>query len=288
MKKVMLAANVLPKEEDLTFPLLVSGKIDGVRACVQDGQCVAGRSLKASLNTWAMEMLSRPGLEGLDGELTVQGERWNDYNWNQSIVMTKSGQPKLTFHVFDLIGPGSAINRKDEARAKAVFFAMFFEDFPIEINFCEQFLVHSYADLMAKYEHFRNLGYEGLIMMDPEGHYKHGRSTLKQGLMLKLKPSDDDEATILDVEPVYHNMDAGNSNKKENMVEGDRAGKIIALWKGRKINVGPGKLTHDQARDLLANKEGYKGKQFTFTYMELHESGEPRSARFKGWRPYGS
>lgn len=289
MKNVMLAASQLANVHELKYPVLASGKIDGVRVCVQEGKCVAGRSLKPSINKYVMEQLSDPVFEGMDGELTLADESWNDFNANQSAIMTKSGIPKkLVFHVFDSMDERAltkcAQERKEYARQHVESINEAINMPNITIRFCKQFLVHSAEELLRAYEKAREAGYEGLIVCDPKAKYKHGRSTLKQGIMLKLKPCEDDEAELIGFEKVQHNLDAGNSNSIYNKVEGERAGRLIAKWRDRTIHIGPGKLTHNLAEDIAKNFDKYKGRMFTFTYMEIHKSGEPRSARFKGFR----
>ncbi|AFV51108.1 DNA ligase [Vibrio phage VPMS1] len=293
MLKVMLAANEQPNLDELTYPVLASGKIDGVRICIQEGQCVAGRSLKPSINKRAMEQLSDPVYSGMDGELTLAGPKWNDFNANQSAIMTKSGKPpKLIFHVFDHMSEEAlsmpAERRKAYAKdhVDALNDAEMSEQFhpDIELRFCEQFLVYSAKDLRNAYDKAREAGYEGLIVMDPKAMYKHGRSTLKQGIMLKLKPSEDSEATIVGMEELMRNMDAGNSKCKENLVPGDMMGKLNVLWNGLRFNIGTG-FTEAQRIEMWQNQDKYLGKLAKFKFMETHkDSGIPRSPVFIGIR----
>ena len=289
MKKLMLAENTLPNiDTDIIYPCLASGKLDGIRGCVQDGQLVS-RSLKSSLNRHITAMLSTAEFEGLDGELTVQGERWNDFNHNQSVIMEQSAKPKFTFHVFDDISQDMRADARKTRTATIVsllsaFNHSHFNANGVELKSVKQHLVNTPEELRALYDEYRSNGYEGLIVMSPSGKYKNGRSTLKQQIMLKLKPSSDDEGVLIGVNAVYHNLDAGNTKMQGNLVKGSRAGALVLLWKGRKIFVGPGKMSHALATDVLNNFDKYKGKLVTFTYMELYASGEPRSARFKGFR----
>lgn len=288
MLKVMLAANEQPDLDTLRYPVLASGKIDGVRICIQEGQCVAGRSLKPSINKWVREQLSDPVFEGLDGELTLAGENWNDFNANQSAVMTQSGKPKnLVFHVFDEMSElglkKRAVDRKDYARqhVEALNDAITIDG--IELRFCEQFMVKSADELRAMYDDFRSRGYEGLIVMDPTAYYKHGRSTLKQEIMLKLKPSEDSEATIIGMEELMHNEDAGNSKRQENMVPGGVMGKLKVRWNEQTFFIGTG-FDWQTRKDMWDNIDLYLGKLCKFKYMELSKYGVPRSPVFVGMR----
>ncbi len=289
MKKVMLAANEQPNLDELTYPVLASGKIDGVRVCVQEGQCVAGRSLKPSVNQHVMTQLSDPVFEGMDGELTLADESWNDFNANQSAIMTKSGKPRpLTFHVFDSMDERAllknAYDRKNYAKQHVEALSDCIELDGITLRFCQQVLVHSADELRMMYDDYRNLGYEGLIVMDPTAKYKHGRSTLKQGIMLKLKPSEDSEATIVGMEELMRNLDAGNTKCKENLVPGDMMGKLNIIWNGLRFNIGTG-FTEAQRIEMWQNQDKYLGKLAKFKFMEVHKgTGIPRSPVFVGIR----
>ena len=42
-----------------------------------------------------------------------------------------------------------------------------------------------------------NAGYEGLMLRDPNGIYKFGRSSVKENILLKVKEFMDDEAEII-------------------------------------------------------------------------------------------
>ena len=152
-----------------------------------------------------------------------------------------------------------------------------------EVRYVPQQLVSHPDEVIAKYNDYRDLGYEGLIICDPYAVYKHGRSTLKQGIMLKLKPVEDDEATIVGMEELMHNEDAGNSKCQENLVPGGMLGALVVSWKGKTFNIGTG-FNHEQRKDMWDNAKDYIGKLVTFKYMELSKYGVPRCPVFKGIR----
>lgn len=279
----MLAANTQPNIEEIRYPTMVSPKIDGVRACVQNGKLVS-RSLKDSLNRWVTKVLSHPAFEGFDGELTVIGDKWNDFNHNQSQFMTQAGQPKFIYWVFDDISRGdmTALIRKGQLEQRVDLANNLMPEL-CEVRCVAQHLVNHPIDVLNKYETFRDLGYEGLIICDPYAKYKHGRSTLKQGIMLKLKPVEDDEATIIGMEELMHNEDAGNSKCQAHLVPGGMLGALVVSWKGKQFKIGTG-FDHEQRREMWNNAKDYMGKLATFKYMELSKYGIPRGPVFKGIR----
>lgn len=283
INNLMLSCNTLPDiDKDIKYPCLASGKLDGVRGCVQDGQLVS-RSLKAhTLNRYVTNYLSKPIFEGLDGELCLAGENWNNFNANQSAFTTQSGEPKFVWYVFDDISKPFMSAQKRKALAKERVQVLFDLGYPV--TFCEQELVGSATRLRIMYETFREAGYEGLIVMDPDGLYKHGRSTLKQGTSLKLKPCHDSEAKIVGFEELMHNLDAGNSKKLENMVPGDTLGALIVEWQGVQFGIGTG-FSADQRKSIWRRRDKLHYSMVTFKYMETFpDTGIPRGPVFKGLR----
>ena len=278
-RNVMLAANTQPNIDLISYPKLVAGKLDGLRGCIQRTELLS-RSLKSSLNRHVTKELSHELFDGLDGELTVTGAKWNDFNHNQSVFMTQAGKPDFVFNVFDDMSyDGTAMERKEHAEMRVEHL----KSIELPVEFCQQTLVHNPAEMRKMYEYYRSMGYEGLIAMDPMAKYKHGRSTLKQEIMLKLKPSEDSEATIIGMEELMHNLDAGNSKKKENLVPGGMMGKLKVCWNNKVFYVGTG-FDHAQRQDMWDNMDKYLGKLAKFKFMELSEYGVPRSPVFLGIR----
>lgn len=282
IKPLMMSCNTLPNiDTEIRYPCLASGKLDGIRGCVQNG-VLSSRSGKDSLNRHATQYLSKPIFEGLDGELCLKGEKWNVFLANQSAFMEQSGKPEFIFHVFDDINQPYASAAKRKALTSVRVQKLF--ELGYDVHFCEQHLVNSPAELRDLYDEYRSRGYEGLIVTDPKGLYKHGRSTLKQGISLKLKPCQDDEGVIVDFEEYMFNLDAGNSKRKENLIPGDKLGAFILEWRGVRFGCGTG-LTDAQRKLYWKNRDSMLGAQVTFKYMETFpDTGAPRSPVFKAIR----
>lgn len=283
INKLMLSCNTIPDiDRDIRYPVLASGKLDGVRGCVQEGNLLS-RSLKGhTLNRHATASLSKGIFEGLDGELCLAGDQWNNFNANQSAFTTQGGAPNFIWHVFDDISKPyvTAKNRKamTQERVRVLF------DLGYGVTFCEQKLIDTARDLRYMYDEHREKGYEGLIVMDPNGLYKHGRSTLLQGTSLKLKPENDSEAKIVGFEELMHNLDAGNSKMKANLVPGGVLGALIVDWNGVVFNIGTG-FTHAQRDYIWQHRVQLLNEYVTFKYMETFpDTGAPRSPVFKGLR----
>lgn len=282
MLKLMLSCNTLPNiDTEVPYPCLASGKLDGIRACIQAG-APRTRTLKDLPNRHTRQRLSSAALEGLDGELTLKGELWNDFNANQSAFMSHDGKPDFIFHVFDDISKPHmpAVKRKALAKERVAVL----RDLGYPVEFCEQYEVSNSTDLRAMYLKYRANGYEGLIVMDRLGCYKHGRSTLNQAISLKLKPCKDAEAVVVGFEELQRNLDAGNSKRKENLVPGGTLGRLNVSWDGVLFGIGSG-FTDSQRQEIWDNQDKYLGKLVTFKYMEVFkDTGAPRGPIFKGWR----
>ena len=133
-------------------------------------------------------------------------------------------------------------------------------------------VVYSQDELDKIYNKFLDDGEEGAIVRVPYAPYEHKRSKT----LLKYKPENDDEATIIDIIEGTGNW-AGTA-------------KTCTLeWKGKKFDA-TFKGTYEQAVDRLKHKKDWIGKTVTFLYTGLTGLGVPNYARidpdncFKGDR----
>lgn len=198
--KPMLAVDA-PKE--LHFPLYASPKLDGIRAVISDGKPMS-RSFKILPNRHIQRVLSHPWLEGLDGELVVgEATHPNCMQVTTSGVMSYLGEPIFKYYVFDL---WNHPNIPFEKRHKWLEHG--FTEKPKELDnviLLEQVVINN-NDELAQYEtKCLATGYEGVILRKPDSIYKYGRSTQKQGYLLKLKRFSDGEANIIGFEELMHN-----------------------------------------------------------------------------------
>src|SRR3546814_17315127 len=88
----------------LTFPMIASPKIDGIRCVIHPEHGAVSRKLKPIPNNYVREALNAIGIAGYDGELvTYPGDRIDDFNTVQSTIMRADDKPVYHFHVFDAI-----------------------------------------------------------------------------------------------------------------------------------------------------------------------------------------
>lgn len=281
MKEPMKAASKLPSDSDIPLPCLVSGKLDGIGAIVHEGELLS-RNMIDIPNRHTYKALSYTALDGLHGELTLRADKHN-FNKNTSAFMSINGEPDFVFNVFDdFTQPDKPADvRKSMCKIRVEQLAKL--GYPVE--FCEQHVCRTLAEVYEHYSVYRANGYEGLIISLPSGKYKFGRSTLKQALSLKLKPCDDAEAEVIGYNELMHNDDAGNSQMQANMRAGGVLGALVCkLPNGVQFNIGSG-FTYAQRFDLWRRREELIGKMVTFKYMHLFAAtGVPRGPVFKGFR----
>ena len=285
MLKPMLAYNRVPNmQTDVQYPCLASYKYDGIRCMVQEGKLVS-RNLKPIPNRFINNTLGQliqyyPAMEGLDGELMVRGAV--DFNEVQSRVMSQHGEPDFYYAIYDIVNIDKPFGVRHQ-EYKNILEALSHSAMVASQRLLAvpQLMIFSHEELQNLYADAISFGYEGLITKDPNGKYKHGRSTLKQQLCLKFKQELEDEGTIIDFIELQHNLDT-SCKKKENMVPGDTLGAFVVQWQGVTFEVGTGRgMTHSFRQHVWDNQDRFRGKRLTFKYQELSANGIPRIPRYK-------
>ena len=308
-----------PKADtDIRFPVLASPKLDGVRGVCKDGALLS-RSLKKIPNKWVQALMSMPELTGLDGELTVgPANAPNVMQATTSIVMSSSKPEQFQFHVFDKWDamPYSFEERLERAgdlveRAKATWLslavALRLEGAPAWIMDCPLVMVqHELIEDMAALNAYEAkqlaLGYEGIMVRNPAGDYKHGRSTVKEGGLLKLKRFTDGEAIIVGFEEEMENLNEKTVNEKGRSKRSSHAenkrGKgtlgafVCALVPplGKSLsstaptfNIGTG-MDHALRAHVWANRDKFMNQIVKFKHFDHGAVDAPRHPVFLGFR----
>ncbi len=273
----MLACSTMPDLNTLDYPMYSSIKLDGIRCLAIEGVAYS-RNMKPIPNKFIQAYFAQHKLHGLDGELMIDG----DFNSVQSAVMSVEGTPDFTYQVFDIF---TVPNRFFSSRLDMLELILVTYTSATRIEQVKQELIYEADNLLEHYNKCVSEGYEGVIVRHPDGKYKFGRSTLKQQWMLKVKPSLDAEAKVLDVLPLLRNLDT-SSNKKENMVAVPMLGSLQVEAFGVVFSIGSG-FDDAQRTEYWRNREDLIGKFVTFKYQELSAYGVPRFPVFKGFRNPG-
>lgn len=243
----------------LTFPVLASPKLDGVRAIVKDGR-VYGRSMKPLPSPDVQELFGKPQYEGLDGELILGSPVAEDvFRKTQGFVMRRGPQPRsgvfqLQFWVFDRIEEGIPFQDRltvvEQIIAKAGPAA--------QLMVVPHTMMTTVNALDAYESQITNLGYEGVMTRDPDGFYKQGRSTPKEQGLMKVKRFHDSEAEVLEVIELQHNTNLAERNElgrtkrstaKAGLVGDNRMGalRVKDLHSGVEFEIGTGFTDGDRS-----------------------------------------
>jgi DNA ligase-1 len=276
--------------KSLRLPLLCSPKLDGIRAVPQNGILKSRKNI-ALPSLQAQEMFGK--LYEFDGELIVGNETdFGVYNRTQSHVMSiDKPHPDLKFRVFDF----ASLDMAHEPFITRLKYAESLLNHATNntISIIEHKMCYTIDDVLAYEEEQLKLGYEGIMMRDPAGYYKHGRGTFKEGLIYKLKRFADEEAEAVDFieqvtntnEDIRDNLgNAKRSTAKAGLVAAGTLGKIKSKWRDQILEVGRGSMTHAEAQEVWDNQEKYRGRLFTFRHFPHGAKDKPRMPRFHGWR----
>lgn len=280
--KPMLATDAVL--EKLRFPLLASPKLDGVRAVVRDG-IVYSRSNKPIPNKFVQERLK--SFESFDGELIVGGPTSKSvYRDTVSHVMSHDKTDfDLRFYVFD----HTARPAHPYTQRRKTFGDL--SCFPLLVDH-EQYQILDFDSLLAFEQRNLDLGYEGLILRDPNAPYKMGRSTVNEGYLLKLKRFMDAEAVVIGFEERMHNANEAVTNElgrtarsshKENKIPMDTLGALNVRLGDIEFSIGTG-FTDDERAAIWSARDTYLGRLVKFKYFAVGMKDAPRFPVFLGWR----
>jgi len=192
------------EEARLRFPYLASVKLDGYRAFSYQGK-IRTSSGTPVLNKFTHDIFKGRDFEGLDGELIVGAANDKNAFHNTSGPVRKAiGEPDVRWHIFDdRTHPDMPFHeRLNNARLRIA--AM---DDP-RLVFVSHATVHSLGEMLEVEKCAVDAGFEGIMLRDPDGKYKYGRSSVIENLLLKVKRFISEEATIIALEEQVENLTA--------------------------------------------------------------------------------
>jgi DNA ligase-1 len=272
----------------LTFPLLGTPKMDGIRALMVKGKLVS-RTFKAIPNNHIRTTLEKDLPDNIDGELMdVAG-----WEHTQSSVMRVEGEPDFKFYVFDYVKDNldkPYATRMEHLRALKL------------PAYCVKVLpemIESHKELLALEEQFVNEGFEGLMLRRPECGYKCGRGTLRAMDLVKVKRFVDAEAVITGYEEQMENTNTAEKDNfgrtKRSSAQAGLVGKgTLGRWnvkaingdfKGVEFGLGTAKgVTQEMRLEWWKNRDKLVGKIVTFKYQAAGSVDAPRIPVFKWFR----
>lgn len=264
--KPMLAATLEDIDNLLEYPFGATPKIDGIRAIIRNGKLVS-RTLKPIRNIQICKALESILPEGADGEIVTN---LTNLQQTTSDVMTANKPIKhFTYYWFDWVGSKPYVERmafidKHELPETTGFTIVKLQPTIVKNK---QEVIKFEADVLRK-------GYEGVILRTLDGDYKYGRSTLREGYLMKLKRFTDAEAEIVDVEELVH----------QDGTKGRTLGCFVAQTPdGIQFKIGTG-FTQEQRDEFWKEKETLPGQFVKYKYFDMSIKTAPRHPVFLALR----
>lgn len=276
------------KLDKLNYPVIGTPKLDGIRCLKIDGEIVS-RKFKLIPNLFIRKTLGELLPNNMDGEIIV-GDNFQNVS---SGVMTQKGEPDFVYHVFDYVK--NDLNKPYLDRLTDLREALT-EISSKRVHYVQETMLATEAELLTYEDKCLTAGYEGIMLRSPDSPYKCGRSTLKQGWLLKLKQFIDSEAEILGFVELMHNENelqkdelghAKRSSAKDGKVPAGTLGKfeVRDLTSGVMFNIGTGKgLTHKLRQEIWDDRDSYLGHIVKYKYQPHGVKDKPRSPIWLGFR----
>ena len=280
--KPMLAGKV----EDFSkiqFPVLATPKLDGIRCFKINGKAVS-RSFKPIANVFVREWIEKHIPNGMDGELMVEGVPFSEI---AGFIGSHYGKPNFRFYCFDYVTQG--LRQPYSSRAANL------ADFPTIDRLVKVLpvTIRNEKELNAFEEKCLADGYEGVMIRTPNSPYKCGRSTEREGYLLKIKRMDDSEAVILEcIEGQSNRNEATEDNFGRTKRSSHKANKFpkntLGAFRVRDLKTGVefniSGFTAAFAASVWANQKKYVGTIVKYKYQAVGSKTAPRFPKFVGFR----
>lgn len=291
-----LLAATIEDFDSIKYPVLATQKLDGIRCLKVNGE-VLTRKFKPIPNHFIRNTLKSILPDGIDGEIMIRNNL--EFNHIQSAVMSFEGEPDFVFYAFDYVKDDLTKPYFERVQDLEEWFKSYNQPL-ISDNYKKHVFILLPNEIENKnhltcYEaEMLELGFEGVMIRDPLGKYKCGRSTPKEGILSKIKQFKDAEARVIGFEEKLHNDNpqeknefglSKRSSKKEGMVPADTLGALVVedLSTKKTFNIGSG-MNDELKKEIWTNKDKYLNKLVTYKFQEIGQKDLPRFPVFKGFR----
>lgn len=286
IKKPMLAQ----KMEDwskIKYPVFATPKLDGIRCLMINGKALT-RKFKNIPNKSIADYLESKFVDGLDGEIIIPNKSFNEI---QSLVMSEDGCPDFQYWIFDYVIDDKSKSYLDRMRDLEIYSRKNKDNKAI-------YLLPKRIDDEDELKKYENQclkeGFEGIMIRSGNGPYKEGRSTVREGYLLKIKRFVDAEGIIIGFEEKMHNENEAEidelghtkrSSKKANLKPANTLGALILkdIKTNAQFSVGTG-FDDNLRKEIWNNKEKYLNKIVTYKSQPYGKKELPRCPVFKGFR----
>lgn len=304
--KPMLASDY--DENKVRFPVIAQPKIDGVRGLNMHGG-LTGRSLKLFKNRFTTNFFSQEFFKGFDGEFAAAEETHPDLcRLTTSALGTITGEPFTLWWLFDYLTPITKDlpywDRYQELKKQVSKLQCYEEYQPWagRLRVVPSKLIGNAKDLeLYKVENLEK-GFEGTIIRDPYGSHKQGRSTVREGGLLRIKDFVESEAVVEGIEEGEENQNVAQTNElghtfrsshQENKVPNGMVGNMqcralqtikdgsrVVITEGQIITVAPGNMPHDDRRKFFEKQDLLLHKTIKFKFFPKGIKDKPRFPTF--------
>lgn len=233
---------------------LVSEKLDGIRAIWTGSELLTRNGNPIHAPSWFTAALPH---FALDGELWSQQRNFEAI---QSIVLSTEpndiGWQDIEYHIFD--HPNAHLTFRDRYQFLQHWFAASGAQPPRHLQLITQVEISGHAPLQQQLDTVIARGGEGLILRDPNTPSINGR----QETMLKLKPHQDAEATVIGYRP------------GKGKYSGMTGALIVRDSQNKEFAIGSG------LSDQLRRHPPEIGTVIMYRFQNLTRNGIPRFARY--------
>lgn len=290
--KPMLAAS-LENIDSIKFPVYVTPKLDGIRCLKIDGNIVS-RTFKPIRNAELAAAVKDLLPDGSDGELIMGGTFQN----TTSMVMSADKMirnEKAYFYWFDYLVEDpkkTYLERIGDMKKFVEEHPEILTASPVKITPLIPTEINTVEELMKYESEVIEQGFEGVMLRTAHGPYKFGRSTLKEGSLVKMKKFEDDEAIITGFNELQKNTNektkdefgyAKRSSHKDGKIDQDTLGSLNVNWNNIHFSIGSG-FTMEQRKEFWDQRNNLIGKLVKFKYFATGMKDAPRFPIFLGFR----
>jgi len=299
--KVMLASTC-KDVTSLKYPVQCTPKLDGQRCLTvaprEPGKrcCALSRSFKKIRNDYARNWIEANAIPGLDGELLARDANGKILPFSEcsGALSRAEGEPNFVFVIFDYVK--SSFDRRyidrmhdlaDYAGTWSYSIAEHLRELQPEIAY--------YPEVLTLLEdRWVNEGYEGLMVRDPKGPYKLGRSSVKEGFLLKVKRFEDSEGEIVGFKEAKSNQNEATedafgrskrSSHKANFVYKGVVGALNLrdLKTGVEFDIAWNHLKLGEP-PAMTDSASVLGKLVKYKFQPAGVKEKPRFPTVLGWR----
>ena len=300
--KPMLATNAII--DKIKFPIYSSLKLEGVR----------GEFTPAGLFTRPLKRFNNKYLEKKFEKLidfcnkmdvVIEGEFYKhgmDFS-SISSICRRAGHPEFTqleFHIFDMYSPSDDLHSFETRYENLKKLNGILGD---DVIIIDQVLHNSKEEVIEFYENALSDGYEGWVGKKPNSAYKKGRSTVNEGIYLRLKPEDTFDGVVIEIIERLENLCESEENelglmskRQDKDMKASTGLAAVALVdcklfnKPVRVSLTRGILDYTDTKkspsraSIFRNKASFIGRNIRFVGFTIKGMDLPRSPRFDDWR----